>query len=433
MTGSGKPRIHWVSPLPPAETDIAHYSARILPELAERSDLVLWTDASEWDAALEKICPVRQLDPDRQSPRDFARVGSGREGNDTVFIHIGNSWVFHSGFLRLARRIPSVVVLHDLAVQELCADAIRNELWAEDAYREEMQRWYGETGLDLAEGLLAGTISARDVSAPVPGFEVTLDRAVSVVTHTPGALTAVAGRKVLPCYQLDLPFRATSDAGAQRAVEGPLRLVQFGYIGPNRRLDQVLDTLSRLKDEIPFRFDIMGKVWDPPCIRERIAALGLSDHVEMHGFVDERELDATLADAHLVFNLRHPTMGEASGSQLRIWDASAASVVTDQGWYESLSDETVFKIPVNGEADALYTLLRRLATDREYGKQVGEAGRTRLVARHGPARYADGIVHVARRFGLDARQALLARRSRWLLRDSDVERELLQARLAGHL
>jgi glycosyltransferase involved in cell wall biosynthesis len=433
MSGSGKPRIHWVSPLPPAETDIAHYSARILPELAERSDLVLWTDAPGWDASLEDICPVRQLDPGHQSPGDFAQVGSGSEGNDTVFIHIGNSWVFHSGLLRLARQIPSVIVLHDLAIQELCFDTIRNRLWSEGAYREDMQRWYGETGLDLAERLLAETISPRDVSTSAPGFEVTLDRAVSVVTHTPGALAAVADRKVLPCYQLDLPFRATSGSEAQRATEGPLRLVQFGYIGPNRRLDQVLDTLSGLKDEIPFRFDIMGKVWNPSYIQERIDGLDLSGHVEIHGFVDEAELDATLAQAHLVFNLRHPTMGEASGSQLRIWDASAASVVTDQGWYESLPDETVFKIPVEGEADALRALLRRLAADREYGRQVGEAGRARLVARHGPARYADGIVHVARQFGPDARLALLARRGRRLLQDSDVERELLQARLATHL
>jgi len=433
MSGSDKPRIHWVSPLPPAETDIAHYSARILPELADRSELVLWTDAPEWDAALEDICPVHRLDPDRHSPMDLARSGSGIGSNDRVFVHIGNSWVFHSGFLRLARRIPSVIVLHDLAIQELCFDAIHNGLWSEKAYREDMHRWYGEAGLDLAERLLAGTISARDVSASAPGFEVTLDRAVSVVTHTTGAWTAVAGRKALPCYQLDLPFRATSDPGAQRAAEGPLRLVQFGYIGPNRRLDQVLDILSDLKNELPFRLDIMGKVWNPSYIRDRIADLGLSGHVAMHGFVEEKELDAALAEAHLVFNLRHPTMGEASGSQLRIWDAAAASVVTDQGWYESLPDETVFKIPLEGEGDALRALLKRLAADRAYGRQVGEAGRARLVARHGPARYADGIVHVARQFGADARRALLARRGRRLLQDSVVEREFLQAQLATHL
>ena len=54
-----KPRLHWVSPLPPAETDIAHYTRRILPELAAETDLVLWTDAPDWDRHLHQIAPVQ--------------------------------------------------------------------------------------------------------------------------------------------------------------------------------------------------------------------------------------------------------------------------------------------------------------------------------------------------------------------------------------
>jgi hypothetical protein len=125
MNRSRKPKVHWVSPIPDAQTDIAHYTRRILPELAEATDLTLWTDARDWDRSLETHCPVRSLDPDRVLPREFARAGRG-DGPDAVFVHIGNSWVFHSGFLRLVRRIPSIIVLHDLAIQELCFDAMHN-------------------------------------------------------------------------------------------------------------------------------------------------------------------------------------------------------------------------------------------------------------------------------------------------------------------
>lgn len=69
MVKSAKPRIHWISPVPPAETDIAHYTHRILPELAEVAELVLWTDAADWDWNLHNIAPVRHLDPDRVRPR----------------------------------------------------------------------------------------------------------------------------------------------------------------------------------------------------------------------------------------------------------------------------------------------------------------------------------------------------------------------------
>ena len=115
-----------------------------------------------------------------------------------------------------------------------------------------------------------------------------------------------------------------------------------------------------------------------PYLSDRLEETGLECRVEVHGFVPEPELDAKLAEAHLVFNLRYPTMGEASGSQLRIWNAAAAAVVTDLGWYGSLPDDTVFKIPLEGEITALQDLIRRINADRSLGAALGQAGRFRL-------------------------------------------------------
>jgi glycosyltransferase involved in cell wall biosynthesis len=432
MSLPAKPRVHWVSPLPPAETDIGHYTARILPELAEATELTLWTDAPRWDRALEKHCPVRQLDPDGMLPRDFPRGGRGQ--GDAVFVHIGNSWVYHSGFLRLVQRIPSIIVLHDLAIQELCFEAILNDRFDVESYRAGMARWYGAEGAALAEALLERQISALDVAHAAPGFELTLARATGVLAHTPAAYEATKARQVLPAYLLDLPFRPSAQTPSERRSEaGPLRFAQFGYIGPNRRLEAVLEALSAVRDDIDFVFDIMGNVWDPHYIQGRIADLGLTERVKIHGFVDEPVLDACLAQAHLVFNLRYPTMGEASGSQLRIWNASAAAVVSDLGWYGSLPDETVFKIPHAEEQPALIALLRRLAGDRSIGASIGRAGRARLEARHTPARYAEGIAHVARQAAQDARAALLARSARGVLERGAAPSELMTQRLARQL
>ena len=421
-----KPRVHWVSPIPTAETDIAHYTNRILPELAETCELVLWTDASSWDRSLERICPVRQLDPDRVTPADFARMGSG-QGADAIFVQIGNSWVFHAGLLRLVRRIPSIVVLHDLAIQEMSVDSIHNQLLDEDLYLDEMGHWYGAEGLKRAEAVLRGKARALDLARDMPGFQITLDRAVSVLAHTPAAYQAVQGTGALPTYLLDLPFKPSPAAPpATRAADGPLQFVQFGYIGPNRRLEQVLEALAPLAQEIDFRF------WDPRYVRDRVEALGLSDRVEIHGFVPEPELDARLAQAHLVFNLRYPTMGEASGSQLRIWNASAAAVVTDLGWYGSLPDETVFKIPLEDETAALQDLVRRIACDRSLGADIATAGRARLEARHTPAIYAEAIAEVACAFPKDAQSALLARSARCAIQNARVP-DLYSERLASHI
>ncbi len=430
LTRAGnKPRVHWISPLPPAETDIAHYTARILPELADQCDLVLWTDAPTWDRNLESHCDVRRLDPDRMTPANFARAGQNPGGPDVLFIHIGNSWVFHSGLLRLARRMPSVIVLHDLAIQEMLFESMTNHRFPQHTYIAEMERWHGARGRELAQDMLAGRIRPLDVAMQIPGFEIALDKAAAVLAHTPAAYEASINRSGLPAYLLDLPFRPSTPApSARRVQDGPLKLVQFGYIGLNRRLEQVLEAIAPLRDEVDWQFDIMGNVWDPAYLMRRAAELGIAERVKIHGFVEEPVLDAKLAEAHLVFNLRFPTMGEASGSQLRIWNASAAAVVTDLGWYGSLPDEAVFKIPLEQEQAALQNLMRRIAEDRNLCAQVGAAGRAQLELRHTPARYAQGIRHVAEHMARDTSNAIKARAARAALaRSHDAEGILLRA------
>jgi glycosyltransferase involved in cell wall biosynthesis len=172
---------------------------------------------------------------------------------------------------------------------------------------------------------------------------------------------------------------------------------------------EVLDVLGALKDALDFRFDIMGRVWDERAVAARAAALGIAERVRVHGFVSEGELDRRLAEADLVFNLRWPTMGEASGSQLRIWNAGAPSVVTDAGWYSELDDTTVFKTRIETEAEDLTTLLRRLAADRSLGAARGAAGRALLETRHSPRAYARAIAEIARTSPAALHDATLAR------------------------
>lgn len=409
---SHRPRIHWVSPLPPAETDIAHYTRRILPALAEATDLTLWTDAAKWDKELEQYAPVKRLDPDRTLPRDFTKSGLG-DAPEAIFVNIGNSWVFHAKMLRFARRVPSIIVLHDLAIQEMCIESIHNRLLSSQLYEEEMRRWHGPAGAQAASDVLRGTVAPREILSDMPGFHITLDRASAVLAHTPAAFDAVAALEAVPAYLLDLPFAPSAQAAdTARAPDGPLKFAQFGYIGPNRRLEEVIESLGPIKDSVAFEFDIFGKVWDPKRIMALADHHGLADRIRIHGFVEEAQLDAALREAHLVFNLRYPTMGEASGSQLRIWNAGAAAVVTDLGWYGTLPNDTVFKIPLATEAEALRALVQRLDADRSLGAKIGQAGQQRLRSHHTPALYAQGIAQIARQSAADDRAALLARRAR---------------------
>jgi glycosyltransferase involved in cell wall biosynthesis len=375
----------------------------------------LWADQPQWDTELETFAEIRQFDATLDTPIDLRSLPTRHTGPECVLIHIGNSWVFHSNILKLAHHMPTIGVLHDLAVQELLIDCCRNGLFPASNYKQGMEYWYGNTAAGLADALLEGEVSPAKVVDSVPGFEIALGRATGVVTHTEPAFTAVSARRFWPVYRLDLPFELKPSPGPNRSKSGPLRLMQFGHTGPNRRLEEVLHILSKLQAQIDFRFDIYGKLWDTDLIVNRISELGLTEKVYWHGFVEEAVLDRALAEAHLVFNLRHPTMGEASGSQLRIWAAEAASVVSNQGWYASVPEETVFRIPVESEASALTELLYQLSHDRSIGARVGSAGRAHLEAYHGTERYAEGILAIAEEYPRDCRDALIAERGRALI------------------
>lgn len=402
-----RPTIHWVSPLPPSETDIAHYTTRILPALSQIAEVILWTDAPHWDFSLERYCSVRHFDPDIITPADFtaARRGTGLE---MIFIHIGNSWVYHAGLMRLAQRIPAIIVLHDLAIQELMTEAVEYDEWDADTYLAGMKKWYGDEGLQAGQACLDNSAKASDVSSLMPGFELVMGRARAVLTHTAVARDAVAAR--LPhiiSHLLPLPYEISSKSPQMRTQNGPLRLLQFGWIGPNRRLEQVLEALAEMRPDFDYRLDVIGKIWNPDVIYKKISEFALEERVHLHGFVPEEVLDDFLQQSHLVLNLRHPSMGEASGSQLRIWNAGAASVVTRAGWYTSLPKDVAYSIDLEEEGAQLHTLFESIAADRHQINAMSQNGRAYLEAHHAPKAYAEAVVALMHDVARDAKRLLV--------------------------
>ncbi|WPZ31654.1 glycosyltransferase (plasmid) [Sulfitobacter sp. OXR-159] len=423
-----RPTIHWISPLPPAETDIAHYTARILPALSSHAEVILWTDADTWDLDLERYCTVKSFNPDTVLPRDFTAARSG-DGLEVLFLNIGNSWVFHAGILRMAQRIPSVVVLHDLAIQELMIEAVKGGEWRASAYLAGMEKWHGSSGVAAGRACMNRSEQGSVISKEIPGFELVLEKALGVVTHTKIAQEAVQHRLPhLPCQMLPLPFEVGPKPSEMRTSTGPLRLLQFGWIGPNRRLEQVLDALAEMPTDFDYRLDVMGKLWNPDLIYNKIDQLNLSDRVHLHGFVPEPVLEDALRQTHLALNLRHPSMGEASGSQLRIWNAGTSAAVTREGWYAELPEEVVYFIDQESESVQLQELFAKLNADRKSAGASGAAGRAYFETHHAPDTYAQGIVRFIQEVTLTGSQELALR-----LRVNEPHAQALHPKLQSRL
>lgn len=108
---SRRPRLAYVSPLPPARTGIADYSAELLPELAHFYDIDVVVDPDTAGNPQFDGVTVR-------SPQWF-RDNAGQY--DRVVYHFGNS-SFHRYMFPLLDVVPGVVVLHDFFLSGIVAE-----------------------------------------------------------------------------------------------------------------------------------------------------------------------------------------------------------------------------------------------------------------------------------------------------------------------
>ena len=384
-------KINWFCPLPPARTSIADdYLAGILPALSKHSELTLWTDQSSWDRQLEQHATVRRYDPQRISWPELHRA-------DVTFYNIGNNHLFHASIWQVSRRHPGIVVLHDLRVHNFFDSLYRGQ-WRDVAgYFTEMQRYYGDEGVRAAMELVnTGGANMDFMSEHFPLTELALENCLAVVVHTQEALERVEALKQFPVALTSLP-RALPVENNRIARPGvpPYRLIMFGYMGRNRRLEAVLEALGNLPERDSFQLDIFGEIADARSLRKRITNLHLDRRVKLHGYTGEAELNNALQSSHLAINLRYPTMGEASGSQLRIWYHGLPSLVTDVGWYSSLSRDTVAHIRLDHEVDDIQSQLRSFLQNPEAFTAMGQRGLATLRQQHDPEKYVQTILDLA--------------------------------------
>ena len=311
---------------------------------------------------------------------------------DAHIYNIGNNATYHRAIFDIARQAPGIIVLHDTRLQHFFARY--SETPGEDRafYLDSMRRTHGPAALADAERWLAGEETLDTLVDRYPMAAATLGRALAAVVHNPAERQALAGQTRMPVFHLPLAF----DAGPapERGEPGAtLRLVLFGFLGPNRRIAQVLDVIAALPDR-DVRLDIYGALDEPEPVDMQIGQLGLSDRVSRHGYVPEAVLRAALLRADLAINLRYPSMGEASGSQLRIWSAGLPSVVTRTGWYAGLPEDAVFFVEPDREAETLATHLSALRQDRGRFQRAGARGRQIAASRHTPELYARALLDI---------------------------------------
>lgn len=158
------------------------------------------------------------------------------------------------------------------------------------------------------------------------------------------------------------------------AGRGPL--VFFGRFAHDKGVDTLLDALGRLGEDAP-RALIIGRGEQRRALQQQTNALGLSDRVELRGWMTHDELGAVLAEAG---GVALPSREENFSTAILGAMAVGPPVISTRvgGTPEIISDgETGLLVPP-GDPATLADAIRRLWRSPDEARRLGAAGRQRV-------------------------------------------------------
>ena len=420
--------IHWFSPLPPSETDIANFSVRVARELQRLCNLTLWTDKRDLKkkrSTLGLSCPIRSYTDTERAITDLNRA-------DAIFFNFGNNAAFHRDIWTKSKEFSGCAILHDLSLFEFGKSIYNKSLGQNTSLALLGRRIYGQT-TDQEIRQAFEDPETYDVAEKYPFTQWLISGCWGAIQHThPDFLESpkpLLNELERPIFHAYLPYPSTIPKERQTAMRkesSPLHCLMFGYIGgDNRRLIPILEALYRYPHKDKIRLHLAGKIHPRFAVERRLKNMGIQHLVTLHGFLNENGLDQLIRNTDLVINLRYPSRGESSGSLLRAWNQEACCLVTNYGYYEGLPENTVIKTAIKNEAADIHAAWDMLLKNPHMGIKYGKEGKNFLEEKHSVEDYVAAVLKIAE-FPINERSKptkdlLRQRYAKWLNKSMDNE------------
>lgn len=381
-------RLAYFSPLPPAASGIADYSAELLPYLAAEIDVELFADAPAPSVAGLPVHSYRSFAP---RAAEF----------DLPVYHMGNS-PLHAYIYATAQQIPGLVVLHDVVLHHLLAWLTVDRGDAR-GYVELMRAAYGAAGAELAEAETRGQAVLSRFDFPLCEEVVRGSRAVLVHSeYAAKVVAAIAPGKPCAVVPMGVPLPSTltvAEARARLDLDPDEFLISaFGEVHAHKRITIALEAFAEFHRRHPAsRLFLVGRVSPNYDVAGLVRSLGLESSVRALGYVPRDRYEALVAASEVCLNLRYPSAGETSASVLRLLGAGRPVIVTRTGAYAELPDGVCLKIePDAFERDLFLACLELLFARPELAHALGAQARRYVAAEHTLEGAARGYIEFAR-------------------------------------
>lgn len=347
--------VGWFSPMPPARTGVADYSAALFTELQKRTQI--------------KIAPI---------------------ACDVPIYHVGNNQL-HGQIYQRALLQPGVVVLHDAVLHHFYLGSFRK-----NEYIQEFVFNYGEFARKEAESLwLDRPLSAQDpryFSRPM--LRRVVSAASAVVVHNPAAAKAVREHAPLASiceighfYEPGAVPSAVRRAAFREQIGASQKngfvFAIFGYLRESKRLITILKAFNRLHRLQPHTCLVVAGEFVSQDLERSSADLLKQPGICRLPHLSPKDFELAASSVDCCLNLRYPTAGETSGIAIRLMGAGKPVIVTEGEEWDRFPAEALFRIPPGAaEPEALFQAMAALTLRPDLARYMGSLAANHIQRYH---------------------------------------------------
>jgi len=354
-------KVGFFSPMPPAPTGVADYSAALLPLL--------------------RICGAVDIAPSEC---------------DIALYHVGNN-TLHRDIYRQAITRPGVVVLHDAVLQHLMLGMLDSI-----EYLEEFVYNYGESSRDLGRQLweqrARSGADVRYFARPMLKRIATVSRAI--IVHNPAAAALVHEHvpehaphalvieiphffepPALPSSEETARFRESLGLTPETLLIGA-----FGHQRETKRLAVLLRAFQQSSADT--RLLVSGE-FVSNTFESAIAPRLQHPRVIRTPYLPEPEFWRYAAATDLCINLRYPSAAETSGIAIRMMGIGKPAIFTAGEALDRIPANACLRLDVGPEEEKMLAgYISWLAENREAGREIGLRAAAHIAQHHAAKKVA---------------------------------------------
>jgi glycosyltransferase involved in cell wall biosynthesis len=357
----------------PLKSGISDYTEELLPHLSGHFDIDLFLEPGLTPASEEihKYCKIKSFNDKQFRAGDYTEI----------LYNFGNSFYPNEYIYQALLKYSGILILHDYVLIGFYAEKYYSDKNAA-ALITILKRYYAEEGEEIAQSIITrAPVQIWDTMKGIdfPLNEEIISHSKAIIVHSHFSKDRITEKfktkiEIIPHHGHHQKAFDDNKTKYELGVKtDEILICSAGFINKNKRFNITVPAVRNLKNS-KWKYLIIGK--DNSGIISGLIKNGEKNFI-IKSYLKLEDMERYISASDICINLRFPSMGESSGSLLRMMGYKKPVIVSDCASYSEFPDYSVVKINTDiYEREMLTTCLRELINNPKLREAIGfEAGK----------------------------------------------------------